>query len=191
MLKIYLQNQQLTSSACPNPLFVAAIITQTKTIRASSTCHSHHLVICKTGNFSTSTTTAEGPRTMSRSAADATRFTATGPHASSKSGSVPYQLPGFAKTQQRDGNAAQPSTQQTQQPAETPKEKVRRLRAQHQAARMAQSASGTDRWIEVGRLVANKAHKGMVYTLIAASGKLVFPTTIYMYISGIHANSIR
>jgi hypothetical protein len=53
---------------------------------------------------------------------------------------------------------------------ETPKQKVERLRAQARAARMAQSSSGMDRWIEVGRRVANRAHKGMVYSLIIASG---------------------
>jgi hypothetical protein len=54
---------------------------------------------------------------------------------------------------------------------ETPKQKVERLRAQARAARMTQSSSGMDRVIEVGRRVANKAHKGMVYSLIIASGK--------------------
>lgn len=53
---------------------------------------------------------------------------------------------------------------------ETPKQKVERLRAQARAARMAQSSSGIDRWLDVGRKFANRAHKGMVYSLIAASG---------------------
>lgn len=58
---------------------------------------------------------------------------------------------------------------------ETPKQKVERLRAQARAARMTQSSSGVDRWIEVGRRVANKTHKGMVYSLIVASGMCLVP----------------
>ncbi|KAJ5247061.1 hypothetical protein N7468_002044 [Penicillium chermesinum] len=101
---------------------------------------------------------------MSRSAADATRFTATGPYASSK----PYDL----------SNSAQPKNPLSKARVqmgpdgkpETPKQKVERLRAQARAARAAQASSGADRWIETGRRFANKAHKGVVYSLIAASG---------------------
>jgi len=57
---------------------------------------------------------------------------------------------------------------------EPPRQKVERLRAQARAARLAQSTSTFDRVIEVGRRVANRAHKAMVYTLIGASGR-VFP----------------
>jgi hypothetical protein len=106
---------------------------------------------------------------MSRSAADATRFTATGPYASSKPG-APYDLPDSLKSKE---NATQPKQAQPLGPGgkpETPKQKVERLRAQARAARMAQSSSGVDRFIEYGRRFANKAHKGMVYSLIAASG---------------------
>lgn len=107
---------------------------------------------------------------MSRSAADATRFTATGPYASSKPSGTPYSLPESMKSKD---SATQPKQAQPLGPGgkpETPKQKVERLRAQARAARMAQSSSGVDRWIEVGRRFANKAHKGMVYSLIAASG---------------------
>ncbi|KAJ5331095.1 hypothetical protein N7476_000878 [Penicillium atrosanguineum] len=107
---------------------------------------------------------------MSRSAADATRFTATGPYASSKPNGTPYELPSSMKQQ---GNAApQPRTPQMGPDGkpETPKQKVERLRAQARAARMTQSSSGMDRVIEIGRRVANRAHKGMVYSLIVASG---------------------
>ncbi|KAJ5677340.1 uncharacterized protein N7477_002973 [Penicillium maclennaniae] len=107
---------------------------------------------------------------MSRSAADATRFTATGPYASSKSNGTPYELPSFMK--QQGNTAPQPKTPQMGPDGkpETPKQKVERLRAQARAARMTQSSSGMYRAIEVGRRVANKAHKGMVYSLIIASG---------------------
>lgn len=109
--------------------------------------------------------------TMSRSAADATRFTATGPYASSKPNGAPYELPNFMQSKD-NAKPAKPSAPQTGpdgQP-ETPKQKVERLRAQARAARMAQQSSGVDRWIESGRKFANRAHKGMVYSLIVASG---------------------
>lgn len=105
---------------------------------------------------------------MSRSAADATRFTATGPYANSKPKGA--DLPDFTKPTDKTAPSKpkKPQLGPDGKP-ETPKQKVERLRAQARAARMAQS-SGVDRWIEVGRRFANRAHKGMVYTLIAASG---------------------
>lgn len=106
---------------------------------------------------------------MSRSAADATRFTATGPYANSRPGAAPYKLPGFMANQGSNSNAQSQQTGPDGKP-ETPKQKVERLRAQARAARMARSTSGVDQMIEVGRRFANKAHKTMVYTLIAASG---------------------
>ncbi|KAJ5577878.1 uncharacterized protein N7459_006842 [Penicillium hispanicum] len=119
---------------------------------------------------------------MSRSAADATRFTATGPYASSKPNGGSYELPAFMKSKEETlrpkGNA--PQTGPDGKP-ETPKQKVERLRAQARAARMAQS-SGVDRWIEVGRRVANKTHKGMVYSLIVASG-VCGVLTVYSMVS--------
>ncbi|KAI9924126.1 hypothetical protein ASPWEDRAFT_38478 [Aspergillus wentii DTO 134E9] len=115
---------------------------------------------------------------MSRSAADATRFTATGPYASSKpAGSgTPYKLPSFMSS----GQNASPQGPGGHQ--ETPKEKVERLRAQARAARMAQSTSRVDTMIDSGRKIANKAHKAMVYTLIAASG-ICGALTVYSAIS--------
>src|SRR5699024_2938366 len=109
----------------------------------------------------------------SRSAADATRFTATGPYASSKpkpASNLPDNLAAsMAKPQQNDQQQRQQGPGGRQ---ETPKEKVDRLRAQARAARMAQSSSASDRWIEFGRKFANRAHKTMVYALIATSGRL-------------------
>ena len=100
---------------------------------------------------------------MSRSAADATRFTATA-----------YQAPDFGK-KNTSTKSSPPQLGPNGQP-ETPKEKVERLRAQARAARKSQAAgSGADRWIESGRKFANKAHKGMVYSLIAASGMFPAP----------------
>ena len=109
---------------------------------------------------------------MSRSAADATRFTATGPYASSKPGAPAYKLPDFMSNSGNNSNA-NPSQGPGGQP-ETPKQKVERLRAQAKAARMAQSSSGFDRFLGAGRDLANKAHKVTVYSLIAASGMFPF-----------------
>ncbi|KAH8432591.1 cytochrome c oxidase assembly protein COX14 [Aspergillus melleus] len=114
---------------------------------------------------------------MSRSAADATRFTATGPYASSKPGNAPYKLPSHMS------NAS--SNAQPQGPGgkpETPKEKVERLRAQARAARTAQSTSRVDQMVDVGRRFANKAHKVMVYSLITASG-VCGALTVYSLVS--------
>ncbi|KAJ5491462.1 hypothetical protein N7539_003029 [Penicillium diatomitis] len=120
---------------------------------------------------------------MSRSAADATRFTATGPYASSKAGSAPYELPSFMQSKD-SSKPIKPSAPQTGPDGkpETPKQKVERLRAQARAARMAQQTSGMDRWIESGRKFANRAHKGMVYTLIVASG-VCGVLTVYSMVS--------
>ncbi|PWY77185.1 hypothetical protein BO94DRAFT_538045 [Aspergillus sclerotioniger CBS 115572] len=118
---------------------------------------------------------------MSRSAADATRFTATGPYAHSKPGSAaPYKLPS-SMTKPGSSSSSQPQLGPGGRP-ETPKEKVERLRAQARAARLAQSTSRVDNMIELGRRFANKAHKTMVYTLIAASG-VCGALTVYSVIS--------
>lgn len=106
---------------------------------------------------------------MSRSAADATRFTATGPYANARPA---YKLPDFMKSQppprgNDPGHGHGPGRGTTGPSGETPKQKVERLRAQ---ARSRQTGSSLDRVIEVGREVANKAHKVMVYSLITASG---------------------
>ncbi|EAL87064.1 hypothetical protein KXW98_008725 [Aspergillus fumigatus] len=113
---------------------------------------------------------------MSRSAADATRFTATGPYASSKPGGAPYKLPSFMAESKK--NAARGPGERP----ETPKEKVERLRAQARAARLAQSTSRVDQMIDVGRRFANKAHKVMVYSLITASG-ICGVLTVYSMVS--------
>ncbi|KAJ5902322.1 hypothetical protein N7495_002850 [Penicillium taxi] len=119
---------------------------------------------------------------MSRSAADATRFTATRPHATSKTSGAPYELPEFLKTEEnkKKNKTRTPQTGPDGKP-ETPKQKVERLRAQARASRMAQS-SGVDRWIEAGRRFANKAHKGTVYSLIVASG-VCGVLTVYSMVS--------
>ncbi|KAL4893382.1 cytochrome oxidase c assembly-domain-containing protein [Aspergillus ambiguus] len=118
---------------------------------------------------------------MSRSAADATRFTATGPYANAKPSAAPYKLPGFmAPTNTSPSSSGGPNPSPSS--AETPKQKVERLRAQARAARIAQSTSRVDSMIDVGRRFANRAHKAMVYTLIAASG-VCGALTVYSMVS--------
>lgn len=112
---------------------------------------------------------------MSRSAADATRFTATGPYANARPA---YKLPDFMKSQppprgNDPGHGPGPGRGTTGPSGETPKQKVERIRAQ---ARSRQTGSSLDRVIEVGREVANKAHKVMVYSLITASGTALAPS---------------
>lgn len=103
---------------------------------------------------------------MSRSAADATRFTATGPYVSSKASATPYKLPGFMAKKQSAG----PSSSGPGGKDETPKQRVERLRAEARAARLAASTSRVDTIIEKGRNIANRVHKVVIYGLIAASG---------------------
>ncbi|WEW59055.1 hypothetical protein PRK78_004523 [Emydomyces testavorans] len=96
---------------------------------------------------------------MSRSAIDATRFTATAPHAYSKPSSS-FKL--------RNSQGVHPSSGGQNQ--ETPRQKVERLRAEARAARIAKSSSPLDRLIERGRVWADRAHRVTVFCLIAASG---------------------
>ncbi|QKX62434.1 uncharacterized protein TRUGW13939_09595 [Talaromyces rugulosus] len=126
---------------------------------------------------------------MSRSAADATRFTATGPYVGPK---APYKLPDLNKSKQKpprpsnNTNEPQDPKQQGQQGQqggqETPRQKVERLRAQARAARLSQKSSLVDRIIERGGRAANGAHKVIIYTLIAASG-VCGALTIYSAVS--------
>lgn len=121
---------------------------------------------------------------MSRSAADATRFTATGPSVNSKNSSsaTPYRMPSGMKSSPSDAANSKSTLKSTTnppngagaagkgRPVETPQEKVARLRAQARAARLARETSLIDRVIERGRKIANGAHRATVYTLIGASG---------------------
>jgi hypothetical protein len=82
-----------------------------------------------------------------RSAADATRFTATGPHAANRSSLLSAK--------------------------ETPLEKVARLRAEKQRAKLAEVSSG-DRLIMRGRVVADKLHRFTALSLLGLTGTLFF-----------------
>lgn len=92
---------------------------------------------------------------MSRSAIDATRFTQTGPYAHSKSS--------FRSA--KPASSASPSSLN----GETPLEKVARLREAARRAR-AQRLSRFDRAIIVGRVWADRAHRGVVLFLMGSTG---------------------
>lgn len=133
-----------------------------------TTPHNHHHIQLHQTNQKKKKKT---DKAMSRSAADATRFTATGPYANARPHGPAYKLPSFMKNttaQSTPGGA--PGQHPGPGQEETPRQKVERLRAQARAARVAQGSSRVDRVIDVGREVANRAHKVMVYSLIAASG---------------------
>ncbi|PGH33918.1 hypothetical protein GX50_03239 [[Emmonsia] crescens] len=115
---------------------------------------------------------------MSRSAADATRFTATGPYASSKpsvANSGPLKWAGAgARSSKTTGSSPGPEGSKQ----ETPKQKVERLRAEARAARYAKAFTPMDRFMSKGRIWADRAHRVTVYTLIAASG-IAAALTVY------------
>ncbi|KAH8698316.1 hypothetical protein BGW36DRAFT_396134 [Talaromyces proteolyticus] len=132
---------------------------------------------------------------MSRSAADATRFTATGPYVGPQ---APYKMPDLkSKTNKQKPQPTPTSTSSSSSiggaggagggngesvQGETPRQKVERLRAQARAARLNQNTSPVDRLIERGRRAANGAHKMIIYTLIAASG-VCGALTLYSVVS--------
>lgn len=111
-------------------------------------------VIAHPPNVSTLPRTTRGNLvivTMPRSATDATRFTSTIPHASTKS-------PSFTRNSSLPQKKPGP-------PGETPYEKVKRLRAAADAARDAQ-VTGWDKVIVRGRVWADRAHRFTALSLI-------------------------
>ncbi|OAX80707.1 hypothetical protein ACJ72_04960 [Emergomyces africanus] len=115
---------------------------------------------------------------MPRSAADATRFTATGPYASSKPSLANSGLSKWAGAGNISSNTTGSSTGPKGAKHETPKQKVERLRVEARAARYAKAFTPMDRLMSKGRIWADRAHKVTVYTLIAASG-IAAALTIY------------
>ena len=98
---------------------------------------------------------------MPRSTADATRFTATGPYASSKS--TAFDPNARASTVQIPTGAA---------PAgETPQQKIARLRAAARQAKDAQQQGAAfDRIVASGRVWADRAHRVTTAGLIGFTG---------------------
>ncbi|KAI9804838.1 MAG: hypothetical protein M1825_001206 [Sarcosagium campestre] len=99
---------------------------------------------------------------MPRSAADATRFTATGPHAHSNphlSASAPPRPP------PPSSSAPPPPPSSNQLPHETPQQKVARLRAAAQQARLSK-VSTFDKVVVSGRTWADRVHRFAALGLI-------------------------
>ena len=121
---------------------------------------------------------------MSRSVVDATRFTATSPHAYAKPSPIrqsPYASTSSSTRQPTDPQQPSPSgshpgNSPPPPPRETPHEKVARLRAQRIAARDAQ-LSVWERIVVRGRAVADRAHNFTVISLLGLTG-----TALLLYI---------
>ena len=118
------------------------------------------------------------PEKMSRSATDATRFTATAPHAytktsppraTNKSSTVIPSSQSQRPSNPPDSQAPRPQSSAAQ-PVETPAQKVARLRAEHAANKLGQF-SRWDRIVVRGRYWADKAHRVTTYTLVGFTGE--------------------
>lgn len=90
-----------------------------------------------------------------RSVKDATHFTSTIPHATSKSAG---------------GAGSAKLTPSPRLPGETPEQRVRRLRQAHLAAQQAQ-ISKTDRFIDSSRRFLDAAHRFTIGGVILFTGK--------------------
>lgn len=115
---------------------------------------------------------------MSRSAADATRFTATSPHAYSKPPTRSSPSNPTIPTSRR-GPPINPNHSNPSNPTgETPQQKVARLREARLAAREGQ-ISTWDRVVVRGRIWADIAHRFTVLGLMGASGisRILLPLT--------------
>lgn len=93
-----------------------------------------------------------GPRTVK----DATRFTSTIPHATSKSAAAAASGP---------SSIARPPKPSPRIPGETPEQRVRRLRMAHLAAQQAQ-VSNLDRFIDSSRRFLDVAHRWTVKGIV-------------------------
>ncbi|KAL2759962.1 hypothetical protein ACRALDRAFT_2038714 [Sodiomyces alcalophilus JCM 7366] len=114
-----------------------------------------------------------------RSATDATRFTSTTPHASSKSPVSPLPASSAGSSQPGAPNSRISKARPGASPggSETPEERVRRLRAAHEAARKAQ-VSGVDKAIGTGRRFFDYAHR---FTIIGLLGFTAIAGLISVY----------
>ena len=95
---------------------------------------------------------------MARSPTDATRFTATGPYASSSPGFSSNPSPAASSGSQLSFGGSAPD-------GETAQQKIARLRAAAALARQGKE-SGFDRVVRVGRLWADRAHRFTAVSLI-------------------------
>ena len=110
--------------------------------------------------------------TMSRAVADATRFTATSPHANSN------PLPAASRVYPRNGSRPLPRASLPQAsrspgpPGETPKEKVAWLRAEWRAKNIPKPPLW-DRIVVRGRDIADTAHQWTVLGILGFTGALL------------------
>ena len=113
-----------------------------------------------------------------RSAVDATRFTATSPHAwckpttarSAVSNTIsPSSTPSHSLPRKIKPVYPSPSSDVS---SETPAQKVARLRAAHEAQKLSQ-ISAWDKVVVRGRVWADVAHKCTAYMLIGATGMFI------------------
>ncbi|KAH8885414.1 hypothetical protein GQ53DRAFT_695830 [Thozetella sp. PMI_491] len=112
-----------------------------------------------------------------RSVSDATRFTATTPHASSKAAAGSRFTP--PSNAPAGGAGGEPKGAPM---SETPAQRVQRLRAAHLRAKAAQG-SRFDRVIEMGRRIFDSAHKATVVGLVgltAITGLVTVYTAVDM-----------
>ncbi|KAI4225774.1 MAG: hypothetical protein L6R36_003660 [Xanthoria steineri] len=134
---------------------------------------------------------------MSRTVADATRFTATSPHAYSKPASIlrtaantfsPSASPSHpsrkpppnAHSPNSSPPPPPPSSQQQQQP-ETPQQKVARIRALR-AAQKLNSLTLWEKTVIRGRRYADNAHRITVYGLMGATGNHFPPFSLSFWL---------
>ncbi|KAI9757290.1 MAG: phosphatidylinositol kinase- protein kinase tor1 [Chaenotheca gracillima] len=104
---------------------------------------------------------------MPRSAADATRFTATGPHANSKPRTTPSStIPGRGPPASSEMSRA--SRFPSGLPGETPQQKVARLKEAARRSKLDQ-ISTFDKIVVRGRVWADRAHAVATLSLIGAS----------------------
>lgn len=140
---------------------------------------------------------------MSRSVADATRFTATSPHAYSKPASIlrsaaktyspsSFTASGSALPSRKQPPASSSNPYPPQQsgrppPNETPQQKVARLRALRAAEKL-KPLGLWDRTVVRGRRWADIAHRTTVYGLMGASGtSQPFPSSpVFLPLSILH-----
>ncbi|KAH0536196.1 hypothetical protein FGG08_006904 [Glutinoglossum americanum] len=99
---------------------------------------------------------------MPRSAADATRFTATAPHAHSKSSRIPSASPTMPSPPNRQ---------------ETPQQKVARLRAAALKAKEG-NISAFDKVVVRGRVWADRAHRFVTLSLVGLTGLSAIYATV-------------
>ncbi|KAK4676878.1 hypothetical protein QC764_403560 [Podospora pseudoanserina] len=112
--------------------------------------------------------------TTPRSVSDATRFTATTPHADSKT--ARFSKPPNTSSLPPSGGSPEGNPIRI----ETPDEKVARLRAAHQRAKLA-NVSKLEQYLAVGRSLADKGHRLSVMALIGFSGLGIVATAYTFY----------